>query len=107
MVKKAAHCHVLNHDLRETGVDGLPIAAGYKSASLSMFCSARSANFSIQAERWAPVDLLHGPVLKAIFAVEAAASISSGPAIWTSGVTMESSYGLQTVRVSLDFDVTH
>jgi hypothetical protein len=43
----------------------------------------RSANLFMQAARWEPVKVLHGPVLKAASAAATARSISSGPATST------------------------
>jgi hypothetical protein len=85
---------------------GCPMAILSSLASSSMFSSSKSANLFMHAARCAPVNFFHGP-LKAALAANTAASISSGPATWTSSVTLSSVAGFMTVRVSPDLDLTN
>lgn len=86
---------------------GFPIDIDSNRANSTLFCSTKSANFNIQCERWAPVNLLHGPVEYAAFAAATASSISFSPATCTSLVIIESSKGFWTVKDSTELEVTN
>lgn len=86
---------------------GYPIARVSSFASFSILASNRSANLFLHEALFAPLKCLHSPLLKAALAAATAASTSSGPATCKSEVTMESSTGYLTVRVSPDLDLTY
>lgn len=103
-LKTAAHSGI---NIPAKAALAAPIQRESSSASSFAFAAIKSANLFMQTARWAPVNVLHGPVLKAAWAAVTAILMSSSPATSTAAGMVDPSEGLMSVRVSDDFAPTY